>query len=106
MQTIQTGLFPHHVVTYYTENGYCYYKEYFGTGWHKRKIDKNGFIKFQNCLMMNPDTKELISRYDYEKGAIYTVKYGLQIEKFENFDSAQIEFKNCCKHSSECEGIN
>jgi len=44
--------------------------------------------------------------YNYKGDAIYTVKYGLQIEKSSNFDSAQVEFKNCCEHSAQCEGMD
>lgn len=62
---IKDGLFDHHKSFYYVEGNYCYYKDYFGRGWHKRKIDNNGFIKYQNALVMNPYTKEIKSRYDY-----------------------------------------
>ncbi len=60
--SIQTGLFSHHRVFYYFEDGYFYYREYFGSGWHKRKPNKAGFVKFLNSLALNVKTLTFTDR--------------------------------------------
>lgn len=72
---IKDGLFDHHVSFYYVEDGYFFYKEYFGNGWNKRKIDENGFAKYLNSLMFNVNSRAIYSRSSYERGVYDLIMY-------------------------------
>jgi len=42
--------------------------------------------------------------FDYKRGIIYMVIYGLQVVQFSSLESALSEFNNCVLHSATCEG--
>ena len=50
---IKDGLFDHHVSFGYARENHFYYFEFFGHGWNKRKINKDGWIKYLNSLAYN-----------------------------------------------------
>lgn len=49
--TFKTGLFRHHVYFMREEDGCVYYMDYYGSGWHKRKINPEGWIKCENLAL-------------------------------------------------------
>lgn len=60
---VKDGLFDHHVTFFHIgTDGYYYYKTFFGKGWHKRKPDNQGWIKFLNCLAFNLRTGQIEER--------------------------------------------
>lgn len=65
---IQDGLFPHHKSFYYIDkDGVFWYRDFFGQAWHKRRPDKQGWVKYQNALAFNIHSKKLVERRDLEK---------------------------------------
>lgn len=60
---VKDGLFDHHVTFFHIgHDGFYYYKTFFGKGWHKRKPDSRGWIKFLNCLAYNVQTGQIVER--------------------------------------------
>ena len=60
---IKDGLFKHHVSFFHIgADGYVYYMEYYGTGWKKRKPNKDGWIKYLNSLAVNIHTQKYDAR--------------------------------------------
>lgn len=60
---VNDGLFDHHVTFFHIgADGCYYYKEFFGKGWHKRRPDNRGWIKFLNCLAYNVETGQIEGR--------------------------------------------
>jgi len=61
---VRDGLFNHHVSFIRVDGYYAYYFEFLGHVWNKRKI-YNGWIKYQNALMLNIKTGELKARHEF-----------------------------------------
>lgn len=40
---------------------------------------------------------------DYKYRTVYTVKYGLQVEKFETLQQAMNNYANCLQHAVTCD---
>ena len=61
--SICDGMFSHHVSFFYEgANGMFYYRTFFGKGWHARKPNKEGWIKYLDSLAVNVYTKEIKAR--------------------------------------------
>jgi hypothetical protein len=63
---IRDGLFEHHLSFTRNDGTYFYYKEFFGTGWHKRKPNAQGWVKYKNALAYNVNTHALVGRRKVE----------------------------------------
>ena len=61
---VKDGLFQYHVSFVHVSGNYAYYFEFLGNGWKNRKI-VNGWIKYQNALMLNVETMEIRARHEF-----------------------------------------